>query len=506
MFDEYVLYMKDIDKSFPGVHALKNVSLALMPGEVHALMGENGAGKSTLTKILGGIYKADSGEIYINGNKVNINSVKDAIALEISIIHQELCLVKDITVAENIFLGAEYTKGPLKFVDYKTMYKKAQVILDGLNAGIKADEIVRKLSIAQQQTVEIAKAVYKKSKIIVMDEPTSSLTEREISSLFKVIDKLKKEGTAIIYISHRMEETFNICDTVTVLRDGGYVGTKSVKETSNDELIKMMVGRDLNDMYKMDKIVGGENILEVKNLNNKYLKDVSFNLKKGEILGFSGLVGAGRTEVARAIFGIDKINSGEIYLDGQKITIKNPQDAINHGLSFVTEDRKGNGLILNESISNNITLTVLNKFIKFIKVDKKKEKKIVDDYIKKLAIKTPGPQQLCRNLSGGNQQKVVISKWLAREPRILILDEPTRGIDVGAKTEIYKLIKELAQSGITVIMISSELTEIINISSRVVVMYEGRITKILDASKEELTQEKLMIYATGGISNGTKND
>lgn len=499
---DYVLNMKDIDKSFPGVHALKNVSFDLKKGEVHVLMGENGAGKSTLIKVLGGIYIADSGDIYIDGQKVNITKVDDSQALGVRIIHQELSLAKNMTIAENIFMNNEATSGALKFVNFKEMNKKAQKILDDMNLNLRAGTVVGTLSIAQQQMVEIARALSSKSKIIVMDEPTATLTEKEVNSLFEKIRELKKKGVGIIYISHRMAETFEIGDRVTVMRDGQYIGTKLVSETDNADLIRMMVGRKIDPIDASKKPVGREKLLDVKGLTNNYIKDINFTLKKGEILGFSGLVGSGRTEVARAIFGVDPVYSGEVYLEGEKTKIKCPKDAINYGISLVPEDRKGAGLVLIQSVSFNITISVLKEFVKNLRVNKKRETEIVDKYGHSLSIKTPSNAQLVMNLSGGNQQKVVISKWLATNPKVLILDEPTRGIDVGAKAEIYNLMNKLVSEGISIIMISSDLPEIINMSSRVVVMNEGRIAKIIDSQEEELTQEKIMNYATGGLKNG----
>lgn len=498
MSQEYVLNMSNIDKTFPGVHALKNVNFQVKAGEVHVLMGENGAGKSTLMKILGGIYAAEAGDIFISGEKVKIDTVQDSRNLGVSIIHQELVLAKNMTIAENMYLGREPRKGPLKFVDFDKMNKDAQAILNSLNLDLKAKTIVSRLSIAQQQMVEIAGALSTSAKILVMDEPTASLSEKEVLSLFDSINDLKKKGVGIIYISHRLPETFTIGDRVTVMRDGEYIGTKIVKETTSEELIRMMVGREVTDVYGVEKVVGKGTLLEVKNLSNRYVKNINFTLKKGEILGFSGLVGAGRTELVKAIFGIDPIDTGEVYLNEKKLSIKCPNDAIKNGISLVPEDRKGAGLVLIQSIGMNITLAVLDKFINFIKVNKKQETEIIETYRNKLSIKSTGPNQHAITLSGGNQQKVVVSKWLATEPKILILDEPTRGIDVGAKAEIYHLMNDLAKEGISIIMVSSELPEILNMSSRVAVMHEGKIAKILDSTEEELTQEKLMFYATGG--------
>lgn len=505
MQNDYSLEMLNIDKRFGGIHALKNFTFRCYAGEVHVLMGENGAGKSTLLNILGGIYKADSGEIRIKGRKVEINNPIDARNEGISIIHQELSMCRNMTVAENIYRGVEPTKKMFYFVDYDKMYRDAQELLDRIGLNIDPYAVVGTLSIAQQQMVEIASAVSKNSDIVIMDEPTASLTDKEVSALFRVIRDLKKQNKTIIYVSHRMNETFAIGDRVTIMRDGTYIGTKLVGETTADELISMMVGRKIADAYGVRKITGSDEIvMQVKGFTNKKLKNVSFDLSRGEILGFSGLVGAGRTELARAIFGLDKISSGELYLDGKKVEIKSPSDAIGNKIGLIPEDRRGAGLVLSNTIAFNLTLTVLDQFIRGIRVDGKKEEGIVNRFKDILSIKTTGPSQICRELSGGNQQKVVISKWMATEPKYLIMDEPTRGIDVGAKKEIYDLMNELASRGISIIFISSDLPEIINLSHRVVVMCDGEVTKIFDVREEELTQEKIMRYAIGGMKSAVK--
>lgn len=491
-----LLEMKNVNKRFPGVYALKGVNFQLEEGEVHALLGENGAGKSTLIKILGGIYNIDEGEIYIHGNKVEIKDVKDAQNFGISIIHQELVLVPLMMVAENIYLGRELTNAA-KMVDKKAMIREAQKLLNSFGLNLDASALVASLTVAEQQMVEIIKAVSFNARILVMDEPTSSLTEKEVQFLFETIRKLKKQGVGIIYISHRMIELFEISDKVTVLRDGNYIGTKVTKDTNNDELIAMMVGRELNNYYTRTFNKLGDTVLEVKNLNKKgVLNDISFSIKKGEILGFSGLMGAGRSEVMRAIFGIDSIDSGEIFVEGKKVSIKEPNDAMKQGIALVPENRKEEGLFLIQSVKFNATIKVLDKFIKFIHVNRKIEDNIVNEYVDSMSIKTPSTAQAVGNLSGGNQQKVVIAKWLATKPKVLILDEPTRGVDVGAKAEIYLIMNQLAAEGVSIIMISSELPEIINMSDRVLVMLGGRITGSLD--REGLTQEKIMHYATGG--------
>ena len=497
MSNETVLRMVNIDKRFGGVHALDHVSYEVRKGEVHVLMGENGAGKSTLMKILDGLYEADEGEIYLDGEKVDIKSPVEAKALGVAMIHQELSMCTNMTVAENIFRGEEPTT-KMGLVDFRTMNRNAQKILDDMGMALNARSQVRDLSIAEQQMVEIAGAVSRNAKVVIMDEPTSSLTEKEIKELFAIVNDLKAKDVGIIYISHRMNETFEIGDRITVLRDGGYVATCDVAGLTEDDIIEMMVGRSIGEVYAGERAEGGEVVLDVQHVSNEKLKDCSFQLRKGEILGFSGLVGAGRTELMRAIFALDKIDSGEITLFGEKVHFKNPQQAIDAGIGMVPEDRRGCGLVLGHSVGTNLTITVLKKFIKGIRVDKKKENAIIDEYWQKLSIKTTGPQQICGDLSGGNQQKVVISKWLAAEPRILIMDEPTRGIDVGAKHEIYQLMRQLAKEGVSIIFVSSDLPEIINMSSRVVVMHEGEITAVLDGAEEEFTQQKIMRSATGG--------
>ncbi|KRE69646.1 sugar ABC transporter ATP-binding protein [Paenibacillus sp. Soil750] len=496
-----LLQMKHISKSFPGVKALDRVNLEVHGGEVHALLGENGAGKSTLIKILGGILVPDEGEIIFDGNKVEIKDVSFSESIGISVIHQELCLAPNMTVAENIVLGREPSKGPLQLVNRKEIMRYGQKILDQFELDIDADEYVSHLTVAQQQMVEIAKALSKDNRIIVMDEPTSSLTEKEVVKLLDTIRGLRRKGVSVIYISHRMEELFAIADKVTVLRDGTYVATREMKDTSYQDLVHLMVGRELSEIYAKPIIQPGEKILEVRNLSSgTRVNNVSFSLYKGEILGFYGLVGSGRTELMRTIFGIDKSSSGDIYLNQKKIRIKNPKDAIQSGIGFVPEDRKEQGAILIQSISYNISLSVLDSMVKFFQVDKRKEETLVDKYIERLSIRTPSPEQQLMNLSGGNQQKVIIAKWLAMKPDILILDEPTRGIDVGAKKEIYSFMSILAQSGVSIIMVSSELPEIINMSTRVMTMYQGEISGEL-TMESEITQENILIHATGGVRN-----
>lgn len=494
---EYVLEMNDIVKSFASNRVLDGVTIQLAPGEVRALMGENGAGKSTLMKILGGIYTADEGSIKIHGEVVQIHRVDDARRLGISYIHQEISNVPSMTVAENFFLGHE-PKNALGMVDIKRMHRDTRAALDALGINMSTRRLIQGLSIAQQQMLEIARAINENARILIMDEPTASLANNEVDDLFNQIRMLKEKKVAIIYISHRMEETFRVCDTVTVLRDGQFIGTVDTAGTNEKELISMMVGREFENMYGHERSVGGETIMRVEKLSSAVVKEVSFDLKKGEILGFAGLVGAGRTETALALFGIDKMLTGTVTVDGKQVSIHAPSDAIRAGIALVPEDRKGQGLFLGHSIARNLTFQVLPYFIHNLRISRKKERGIIEEYKSKLSIKMASVEQLAGELSGGNQQKIVISKWLAAQPKVLILDEPTRGIDVGAKAEIYKLMRDLTSEGVSIIMISSELPEIINNSSRIAVMSEGRLVKILDPDKDEISQEIIMSYAVDG--------
>lgn len=495
MRDELVLEMREIDKVFPGVHALKKVNFELRKGEVHALLGENGAGKSTLINVLGGVYPIDGGQILIDGQPVVIRQIKDAQQLGIAIIHQELVLVPHMTVAENIFMGRE-PRTKLGTVDKKKMFRDAQEAIDAVGLCCSATDLVCKLSVAQQQLVEIAKALSYNAKIVVMDEPTSSLMTREVDILFDTIRKLRAKGVSIIYISHRMSEFFEIADRITVMRDGEYVTTRDVEQTNTDELVFLMVGRKLENYYTRTYNKPGETVLEVSGLSQKStgLEDINFSLRKGEILGFSGLVGAGRSELMRCIVGIEKYDSGEIRLFGEPAGPMDTAQAQKKGLVMVPEDRKQQGLILLNSVGFNLTINVLESFIGLGVVNKCAENEIIERHIRALNIKTPSARQKVGNLSGGNQQKVLMGKWLATNPKILILDEPTRGVDVGAKAEIYMIIDRLAKEGISVIMVSSELNEIINMCDRVLVMSDGRITGELDRS--EFTQELIMSFAT----------
>lgn len=496
---EVALKMKNIQKSFSGIKALDNISFELRKGEVHALLGENGAGKSTLIKILSGIYQADSGSIEIEGKEISIHNSLDAIKQGIAVIHQELVLADNMSIAENIYMGRERCN-KFCFIDFKAAEKEIQERLDLLGIDLKATMIVSKLSTPQKQVVEIVKALTYNAKIVVMDEPTASLSNKEIEMLFSIIEQLKEQHISIIYISHRMEEIFHISDRVTVIRDGDYVETLKTEDTNADELVRLMVGRRISDYYSHIKRKLDEVVLEVEGLcTSDKLQDINMKLYKGEILGLSGLVGAGRTELARAMFGIDRIEAGSIKINGRATAIESPEDAIRNGIVLIPESRKEEGLILGNTVGFNITITVLEEFIKFIHVKRPKEQEIIHTFFSKLSIKASSPWQTVGSLSGGNQQKAVVAKWLATKPDIIIMDEPTRGIDVGAKAEIYTLMDELAKQGTSIIMISSELPEVLGMSDRVYVMNSGRIVACLDGA--EATQELIMSYAAG-----VKND
>ena len=492
---DLILSMKGITKSFSGVAALKNAALDLKAGEVVALMGENGAGKSTLMQILTVIYSKDSGEIQYMGQEVCFKGPAESEEAGISIVHQELNMMNDLTVAQNLFIGREEMNGFL--IDDKKMNEKARELFKVLKIDINPAEKIGNLTVGKQQMVEIAKAISSKAKVIIFDEPTAALTDSEIEELFKVIRDLKKQGTGMVYISHRMDEINVISDRVIVMRDGEYVGTLITKECSKDDIIKLMVGRAIFGEPKTASNVAKDApvVLKCENLNRgKAVKDVSFELRKGEILGFSGLMGAGRTEVARLIFGADKKDSGKIFINGKEVTINTPEDAVAHGIGYLSEDRKRYGLIVDKSVEENTVISSLNDFVKGIFIDKAKSKEVSKKYVESLKTKTPSVSQLVKKLSGGNQQKVVIAKWLVRNSDILIFDEPTRGIDVGAKSEIYALMEKLAKEGKSIIMISSELPEVLRMSDRVIVMCEGRITGILDIA--EANQEVIMQSAT----------
>lgn len=496
---EPYLKMVGISKTFPGVKALDSVNFEVAKGEVHGLLGENGAGKSTLIKILTGAYKKDDGHIYINNREVNISNPRQAIDLGIAAIYQELNLSPYLSVAENIFLGREFkSKSIVKLVDWKKTKIEAAKLLNELGQNIDVSTPVEKLGIGQQQMVEIAKALSTNASIIIMDEPTASLSVNETEELFKAIDRLKQKGISVIFISHRLEEVMRICDRFTVMRDGKKIVTLKTSDTNKSEIIKYMVGRSLEHQYPKKFVKRGTEALRVKNLTRAgRFEDISFVAYSGEILGISGLVGAGRTEIVRSIFGADPLDKGEIYVNGKKCNITCPADAMKEGIALLTEDRKGQGLILQQDIINNITLPNLNEFKNKFFIDYKKQCCKTRELVEKLNVKTPSLLKKVVELSGGNQQKVVIAKWLCYNAKIFIFDEPTRGIDVGAKVEVYNIMNELVSNGACVIMVSSELPEILGMSDRIIVVHEGRITG--EFSRENATQELIMKAATGGV-------
>jgi len=492
-----LLSLTGVSKEFPGVKALNNVHFDLNKGEVHAIVGENGAGKSTLMKILSGIYKKDAGDIVYQGSHVDVSSPHEAQKLGISIIHQELNLMSDLTVAQNIFIGREDRRKGRVFLDNAKLNKAAKELLAELELTLDPKQLVGTLTIAKQQMVEIAKAVSYRGEVIIMDEPTSSLTPTETESLFKIIRALRAAGKGVVYISHRLEELSSITDRITVLRDGEYVKTLNTPETSISEVISLMVGRKLEQDQRPDvRPLSNEVVLKVEGISDiKLLRDVSFELRKGEILGFAGLMGAGRTELARALIGADPKTAGKVFLRGEEVKIKSPADAVKAGIGYLSEDRKKYGLLLVQNVTFNVILSSIPSFSnKFGFLKTKPAGSIVRDAIKQLSIRTPSENQYVKNLSGGNQQKVVIAKWLTRDCNILIFDEPTRGIDVGAKDEIYKLLTKLASEGKSIIMISSELPEILRMSDRIAVMCEGKLTGIID--NKDADQNKIMQYAT----------
>lgn len=491
--NEQLLSMEGIEKFFPGVHALSKCRFDLNKGEVHALVGENGAGKSTLVKILTGIFVAEAGKISLENEVVKFKSPRQAQLAGISMVHQELNLMNHLTVAQNIFIGRESSN---LFLNEKSINEKTTELFKRLNIKLNPEEKVGNLSVSHQQMIEIAKAISYDAKIIIFDEPTATLTDVEIEELFKIMNELKSNGVGMIYISHRMDEIKKISDRVTVLRDGEYIGTKDSAKVQIDEIIQMMVGRVTYEEHKKIKDIKDKTpvVLKVENMSSKDVKDVSFELHKGEILGFAGLIGAGRTELARLIFGADKKTSGEIYVNGEKVNIHNPHDAVSHGIGYLSEDRKRYGLALGMSVSNNIVMPNLEDYISGGLIREKKIEAVANEYVEKINIKTPSTKQLVKNLSGGNQQKVIIAKWLLKNSDILIFDEPTRGIDVGAKSEIYKIINKLVEQGKSVIFISSELPELLRMSDRVLVMCEGVHTATLDM--DEINQNTIMKHAT----------
>ncbi len=508
--DQVLVNMEGIDKSFPGVRALIDAQFELRAGEVHALVGENGAGKSTLMKILAGIYQRDAGRVLLGGKPVEIPNPRAAQDLGISMIHQELNLMNHLTLAQNVYVGREPRRAIPFVLDEKQINAQTKTLFDSMHLRLDPRTKAADLTVAKQQMVEIAKAISFDSQVLIMDEPTAALTDTEIEELFRTINHLRDEGVGIVYISHRLEELKIISDRITVMRDGRYVDTVDADETPIEQIISMMVGRTIYEAApEIPEEPSSEVVLEVRNLNRgRELIDINFQLMKGEILGFAGLMGAGRTEVARAIFGADPIDSGDFRVKGERVSIKSPQDAVKHGIGYLSEDRKRYGLALGMDVESNIVLASYTDFLRMIGVvNDGKAAEVAEHYVSALSIKTPSIEQTVKNLSGGNQQKVVIGKWLTADSDILIFDEPTRGIDVGAKSEIYRLLNDLAQQGKSIIMISSELPEILRMSHRIIVMCEGRITGELDAA--EATQEGIMTYATmrtGMVANDETNN
>ena len=495
--DDVLLRMEGIHKSFPGVLALNNVKFDVRKGEVHALLGENGAGKSTLMKILAGVYTKDSGTITFEGKSVESSSPREAQKMGIGIIHQELNMMQHLTAAQNIFIGREPRMWGGTVLDEKTMNTETKKLFDQIKIDLDPRVRVMDLVVAKQQMIEIVKALSHNSQLLIMDEPTAALNDKEIEELFRIIRQLKATGVAIVYISHRMDEIKKISDRVTVMRDGTYIDTVRAADVELETIINMMVGRKLDEMVRPDaKIASDEILLEVKNLNRgRAIKNVNFQVRRGEILGFAGLMGAGRTEVARAVFGADPFETGEIFVNGKKVSIKQPQDAVSHGIGYLSEDRKRFGLAVGMDVQTNVVLASLSRFCNWAGMIKSKDiGKTGEQFVDSLSIKTPSLSQTVKFLSGGNQQKVIIAKWLVRDSEVLIFDEPTRGIDVGAKFEIYKLLNRLVEDGKTIILISSELPELVRLCHRVLVMCEGRMTGELSGS--EITQENIMKLAT----------
>ena len=498
-----LLSMTDVSKSFGGVHALRGVSMNVRHGEVHALVGENGAGKSTLMNVLGGIIEKDSGEVEFQGQLVHFVTPAESQAAGIAIIHQELAMLPSLAVMENIFMGRMPARGG--WITWKDMEQRTRELLAEVGLEVAPQTRVRDLSTSQSQLVEIAKALSLNASLIIMDEPNSSLTELETQRLFEVIHTLKAKNVAIIYVSHRIEEVLQIADRITVLRDGQYIGTLAQAEATIDKVIGMMVGRELQHLSRPEEQHIGRMLLEVKGLTRQgVIEEVSFNLRKGEILGLAGLVGAGRSETVRVIFGADPRDSGEVLLDGKPITFKSPKDAIDHGLGMVPEDRKKLALFMTKPVRWNISMTQLPRISPSGIIRARKESTLANDFVQRLRVRVPNIETLERNLSGGNQQKTVLARWLATNPKLLILDEPTHGVDVGAKAEIYEMMRELAKQGIGIILISSELPEILAMSNRIVVMHEGRVTGVLDHA--EATEDKIMAYATGVMGTGNGKD
>ena len=490
-----IIEVDNITKVFPGVRALDKVSLKLFPGEVHGLVGENGAGKSTLIKIISGIYQPNSGEIFFNSIRQVIKDPSYALQLGIVPVHQELNLEQHLSVAENIFIGRQ-PKTKLGLVDYRKMNRLATEWLNELGVPIDPNMPLGMISIVERQMVSIARAISLDAKVLIFDEPTSSLTDHETDALFQVIRKLKKKNIGIIYISHRLEEVFHICDCLTIMRDGCVVAEKNISQVTSESIIRMMIGRDIKEMYQKDRLKSGKQVLEVRNLSVKgILKAISFKVSSGEIVGIAGLVGAGRTELVRAIFGDLGKSSGQVFIDSKEVKIKSPADGIKAGIGLVPEDRKEQGLVLGLTVANNISMVIIPKFTNLGIISRKKETEFANRYVNQLSIRTPSIDQPVQYLSGGNQQRVVIAKWLATNPKLLLVDEPTRGIDVGAKAEIHALLNELAKKGVAILMISSELPEILAMSDRILVMHRGQLKAELTGRKA--TEEEVMRYATG---------
>ena len=495
-----LLEMRNITKQFPGVLALNDVSFDVRHGEVHALVGENGAGKSTLMKIVSGVYSNDSGEMVWKGQPVTFRNTRQSQNAGITTIYQELNQVTQLSVTENIFLGTELTRGGL--IDWAEMHRRARALLSRLHLDLDPRTPINRLGVAQQQMVEVAKALHYKTDLIIMDEPTSSLSIREIDYLFQIIGELKAEGVSVVYISHHLEETFAVADRITILRDGRKIATEPTAALDVDRLIRLMVGRDLSEKFPKELVPRGPEVLRVEHLSRAgTLRDVSFTAYGGEVLGIAGLVGAGRTELVRAIFGADPVDGGTIVVDGKPAQVRSPRDAIRNGIALLTEDRKQQGLVLLMSTGQNITMAVLGRLTRGLFTSTLKERGLVQHYIDSLAIKASGQDQPAMNLSGGTQQKVVLSKWMATKPKVLIFDEPTRGIDVGAKVEIYKLMNDLARQGVAILMVSSELPEVLGMSDRVLIIHEGAVAGILERS--EASEERIMELATGNVVAGS---
>jgi rhamnose transport system ATP-binding protein len=494
---ETTLRMTNISKSFAGVHALRSVQFELHGREVHALLGENGAGKSTLVKVITGVHQPDTGEIYLNDRQIHVADSREATALGISAIYQELSTFPDLDIAENIFIGRQPT-GASGLLDWPKLYREAERLLESLGVHLNLRTKTRYLSVAQRQMVEIARALSVHARILIMDEPTSALTLNEVADLFQIVRRLRENGTAILFISHRLEELFEIADRVTVLRDGAYVDTRLMADVTQDELIRLMVGRTVSELFPKSEVEPGEVVLRVKNLARQgAFQDVSFELHRGEILGMAGLVGAGRTEVSQAIFGVAPADEGTIEIGGQTVHITSPSQAMRHGLALVPEDRQRHGLVLPMDITDNVTLPILTRFVRRGWLSARGARKAAYEAATQMEVKASTVWQKARELSGGNQQKLVLAKWLSTKPRILILDEPTRGIDIGTKAAVHKLMSDLAAQGLAILMISSELPEVLGMSDRILVMREGRVTGLFN--RDEATQEKIMRAATQAL-------